>query len=96
MKINKPGVLSCARVCASNEPGLRRCAKLNTGLSAPLSLVAVSYTHLDVYKRQNQHRANRIDVAQGIQTKPALGFGGGIAKTPCHPAVRDFMQGDRQ
>jgi hypothetical protein len=39
---------------------------------------------------------NRVDMPQRIEAEPALGLGGGVATAQRHPAVRDFVQGDRQ
>ncbi len=47
-------------------------------------------------QRRHQYGADRVDVSQRIETEPAQVFGGGIAATQRHPAVRHLVQGDRQ
>ena len=47
-------------------------------------------------KRRDQHGTDRVDVPQRIEAEPALGLGGGIAAAQRYPAMRDFMQGNRQ
>ena len=44
----------------------------------------------------HQHRADRIDVPQRIQTQAPEHLGGAVAEVSGHPAVRHFMQGDRK
>ena len=45
---------------------------------------------------RHQHGAERIDMAQRIETQAPEHLRGPIAEVSRHPAVRDFVQGDRK
>ena len=60
---DEPAVLDLGRVDAAVEPVASRRGffrgLLNSGVAAGAASTSVSYTHLDVYKRQRWHRSDR-------------------------------------
>ena len=72
--------------------GLAQAMVVDRHRLGPAEDEAAEYRHY----RRHQHRADRVDMAQWIETEPALGLGGRIATTQRYPAMRDFMQGNRQ
>ena len=44
----------------------------------PINQYTVSYTHLDVYKRQYEHLADYVNILRGTNDSPAFSRGGNV------------------